>query len=331
MSSPFDAKHPALNQALSSADLPAIFAILKTWSNIYHKDTPLLSETARQTIRTSPEKIRQLALGLIDPSRPIRRFSKEYLSQLGAVAAPDLFCLLLESLDPLRRVKPDEGLLGAYGGYASPLGEIIHREKLSLSPANPQESGCEASRFADQVLEPFAELLALTDFRYFLAACEYCLGVLSPEGPTAQSPFGDTHSGVIETLVQYHLSQSFRRILHKRARENDADVFCATQIWTRQQSLFEQPEWQDEIFQIVKVRFQALAERPVAAFNLYRIGLGYFSLFPAPQRMALYRQILQQALTPEQKRMCEDALQAYLNNYYTEALHIQSELEISQL
>lgn len=289
------ADQTTLDACLAAVDIPAALAILQCYPDLRHTDLPKVEKKVLAAIAAQPGAIRQLVLGFASLSPSIRRFCKKYYPKLGAAAAADLLYLFVESLDPLRPVIQDsQGLLGSFGGYASPLGQVIQEAKLSLEIRRPEiEVYSDAARLTREVLEPLPAALAATDAETWLLAFEYYygLGVFYSMTPKDyQSPLAQ-HSPSLFYHVSYHIADGFKEVVRSRAKKADSQLLAAMQMWIERRLLLDEERWQTTPISPVCDRLRQYHHTYLTPMNLYWFTADHFLWFPQAERVDLYRQI----------------------------------------
>src|SRR5262245_44220405 len=115
--------------AIAAGEPEKAFAIVQEYADLRHADMPPLSKQALAAIAKDPEAVRQFVLGTTSTSLSVRRYCRKYLPKVGAPAASPLLALAADALDAFR---PGDGLLGSFGGVASPIARTILDHEMSF-------------------------------------------------------------------------------------------------------------------------------------------------------------------------------------------------------
>src|SRR5262245_21336642 len=115
--------------AITAGEPEKAFAVLETYADLRHADMPPVSKQALAAIAKDPDAVRRFVLGTTSTSLSVRRFCRKYLPKVGTPAASPLLALAADALDAFR---PGDGLLGCFGGVASPIARTILDHEMSF-------------------------------------------------------------------------------------------------------------------------------------------------------------------------------------------------------
>lgn len=170
----------ALIDSLAAGDVPGALSALRAYSDLKQNDFPALDKKILSGLAADSASVRALAAASFDREPTLRRFARRFLPRLGEVGSRAAAFAIVESLLPLRPVAdPQDGLLGAFSGYASPLGETLAARPFSReAPANGFYSP--EDRFVQDAWEGVVAALGDRPFSLFVQVWESIQAIAHP-------------------------------------------------------------------------------------------------------------------------------------------------------
>ncbi len=283
-------KQAEIEKLLEHGNVDDAFAALQLFVDLKQDDLPSLGKRALSALANDRAAVRKFVIALASPSTTLQRMARRYVGKLGDSAGADLMCLLIESTDPLRR--DHAGMLGSFGGYASPVGPSI--EKLSYVVKAPAVYS-PAAKFLKDVLDN-ADLLSRFDTRYLVVTGEWGRSrVPHSRLPPFLNP--PTWPGAIPEPAHPHfptnlLQMALREPLGKAAAKAEPTMLRALDRWARGQLLLDE-ETSDSAIALVHARYLALpsAERDLVSWASRLDAHGYVSELPNALAPILYWQV----------------------------------------
>src|SRR5881394_527824 len=193
---------------LGRGEVGPAFERLAGFADLKQKDLPALDRKTLAALGASPDRFRPFVLGLFSPHATVRRMARRYATRLGPAAGDVVVRAMAEAMQPMRRLTPGEtGLVGDFGGFACPIGQVITEEELSTR-IGPNAVYSEATRFQRDVMEGACAAVGDLPLLDFLRVQELALVWARPYSRMPPAP-GEAASGAALTceLLQLPLLQ----------------------------------------------------------------------------------------------------------------------------
>jgi hypothetical protein len=287
-----------IESSLAAGEIKAALDVIESFPDLRHTDMPPVSKGTLAALGKNAKSTQALVIACASSSVSVRRFCRKYIPKLGDSAASPLLALLTESFDPFRPVPEcGPGLLGSFGGFASPIAQHITEAKLGFEFKEPQAYS-PASRYAKEVMDDLTFVLGAVSHEFLLRAREF-IDASARAQVYGSWPHADFRNPYCAMDMSAHLTKD-------ETRWGEAVLRYANRQLT-----IDLPS-NDPVAQALTERFKKL---PEAAQTTYRNDAGLlhcrtFRVFTREHRMALY-----QAFT---RRMAEGDKKNF--NYFTRTL-----------
>ncbi len=146
-------------------------SLLEGYEDLRSAEQPPLSKKTLKAVEGDDDAVRALVLGLAAFNPTVRGFCKKHVRRLdGAVTAGWLLRLGAECVEPLR-ASDNSDLLGAFGAFGSPVGQVIDAEQLETG--DPGDRVAPAAKYLRAVADGVVAILAAKAPRHAAALREY--------------------------------------------------------------------------------------------------------------------------------------------------------------
>lgn len=296
-----------IDESIGNGNIQSAFETLSGFEDLKHADLPAISKTSLKKVSENPQASRELCLGLAHPSVSVRRFCKKYVPKLGSSAATCLLFLAVENIDPFRPVStPGDGLLGSFGGYASPVAQFVREKKMSFEIKSPAAYSA-AGKYYAEVMELSVSALGSLSFSHVLllkeAVAAYLLALLDSEKLDG-SPWepeevvwtaGDSKRTTFYrpyAMVSY-MEKAMEDGLRSWISKADDDFYDALHGWANEKLFVDFACWDETPESKLRERFRKLPEQQqmIARRNMQRFSARTIPALPKEKRVPLYLEL----------------------------------------
>ncbi|MCE1248927.1 MAG: hypothetical protein LWY06_19995 [Firmicutes bacterium] len=312
---------------IADGKIPEALEIISGFTDLKNNDLPVLSKTTVRSLENNIPALREMTFGLVSVSSSVRKFCRKYLMKAGSAIAGELLYLAVESADPLRPVpESGEGLLGSFGGYASPVGKIIRENNFSIVIKAPSVYS-PAQKYGREALEALMDVLAAVKPEYLIYLEEYTEALVrSPIDPEPQIIRAWEVSEKDKINLQDYeigfpifigtLQEKAQQGLIKSASKGNSFIWNAANNWTKGKLLMDESPADSAL----KPVFKLFADLRECDKTVSRRRVRYFSgrlqrCFPREKRVELFYNIWNELKTGPHDDKIVVFIEKYLSEY----------------
>ena len=263
------------------------FSRLKRFTDLKQNDLPSLDKKAVVAVGASADAVRDFARGLFSDAPSVRRMARKYAGKLGDAGAPAIVLALAEAIQPLRKIaRPEEGVLGSFGGFASPLGKTL--DDVKPSTTIPQNGFSEAWKLTRDALEAAVAALCDGPLEWIVRAFEYTTALTRPFARLPPAPaLSEAWPGQPAISIAGTIREGLKEKIMALARKGDAALFSLVERWTTCQLTLEDDARAGTPEALLRARFRELAEKDQQAGRmLARLSAADLLRYPLPLDVA---------------------------------------------